>query len=243
MKTGNRLFPTRSGARILKAVLALSLCITASAFGQQANEDRELNRILNKMDAVAKGFRTFSAKFSQKNFTAVLKEYSAPDTGEFYYARTKDGAVNMRHEIVSPGKRILTIKGDTLTVYRPAIKEAQIASREKMRDIVEYLALGIGQSSTKLREKFKISYKGKESIDGAKCAVLLFVPKDAKTAAHLAAITIWLKESSATPAQYKFQEPSEDYLLISFSAEKINATIRESKFEQKLPSDVEKQKL
>lgn len=149
----------------------------------------------------------------------------------------------MRHEIMNPGKRILTIKGDTLTVYRPAIKEAQVASREKMRDIVEYLALGIGQSSAKLREKFKISYKGADSIDGAKCAVLVFVPKDAKTAARVASITIWLKESTATPAQYKFEEPSEDYLLIRFSAEKVNTGIPDSKFEQKIPADIHPQRL
>ena len=153
-----------------------------SAFGQQGKEDRELQPDPEQDGCGGKNFRTFSAKFTQKNYTAVLKEFSAPDTGEFYYARTKDGSVIMRHEIMNPGKRILTIKGDTLTVYRPAIKEAQVASREKMRDIVEYLALGIGQSSAKLREKFKISYKGTESIDNVKCAILVFVPKDAKTA-------------------------------------------------------------
>ena len=243
MNKGRRSFCIPLAAPILKAVLILSLCFAVSAFGQQGKEDPELQRILNKMDAVAGNFRTFGAKFIQKNYTAVLKEFSAPDTGEFYYARAKDGSVSMRHEIMNPGKRILTIKGDTLTVYRPAIKEAQVASREKMRDIVEYLALGIGQSSAKLREKFKISYKGAESIDNAKCAILVFVPKDAKTAGRLASITIWLKESSATPARYKFEEPSEDYLLISFSAEKINANIPNSKFEQKLPSGVDIQKL
>jgi outer membrane lipoprotein-sorting protein len=243
MKTHGRASYTQPVAQMVRAALILSLGLSVSVFGQQGKDDGELHAVLDRMDAVAKNFRTFSAQFTQKHFTAVLKEFSAPDTGEFCYARTKDGSVLMRHEIMNPGKRILTIKGDTLTVYRPAIKEAQIASREKMRDIVEYLALGIGQSSSKLREKFKISYKGTESIDKVKCSVILFVPKDAKTASHLASITIWLKESTATPAQYKFEEPSEDYLLISFSSEKLNAKIPDSKFEQKLPQGVEIQKL
>lgn len=229
--------------KTFSAVLILWFCVAVSVLGQQANEDPALQRILDRMDAVAKNFRTFNAKFTQKNYTAVLKEFTVPDTGEFYYVRTKDGAVSMRHEIMSPGKRILTIKGDTLTVYRPAIKEAQVASREKMRDVVEYLALGIGQSSSRLREKFTIFYKGTDSIDNVKCSILVFVPKDAKTAARLKSITIWLKESTITPAQYKFEEPSEDYLLIRFSAEKINANIPNSKFEQKLPNGVEIQKL
>lgn len=223
-------------------VLVLLSC-SSSLLGQQGSEDRDLQRILNKMDLVSKTFVSFSARFTQKNYTAVLKEFSAEETGEFYYVRAKDGSVSMRHEIMNPGRRILTIRGNTLTVYRPTIKEAQIASREKMRDIVEYLALGIGQSSEKLREKFKISYKGMEPIDGATCAVLVFVPKEAKTAARIASITIWLKESNALPLQYKFTEPSEDYLLIRFADPKINAKIPSSKFEQKLPSGVEIQKL
>jgi outer membrane lipoprotein-sorting protein len=149
----------------------------------------------------------------------------------------------MRHEVMNPAKRILTVKGATLTVYRPAIKEAQIASREKMQDIVEYLALGIGQNSAKLREKFRIHYVGSEAINKITCSVLTFLPKDPKTAAHVESITIWLKESTGTPVQYKFQEPSKDYLLIGFSDEKLNSKISASKFEQKLPSGVEVQKL
>jgi outer membrane lipoprotein-sorting protein len=244
MTAKSRFFCMQPVTQIVGAVFVLSLCLAISTFGQQVKEDRELQPILDRLDSVAKNFHTFSAKFTQKHYTAVLKEFSVtPDTGEFYYARMKDGSVRMRHEIMNPGKRILTIKGDTLTVYRPAIKEAQVASREKMRDIVEYLALGIGQSSAKLREKFKISYKGTESIDNVKCAILVFVPKDAKTASNLTSVTIWLKESTATPARYKFEEPSEDYLLIGFSAEKVNANIPNSKFEQKLPGGTDIQKL
>jgi outer membrane lipoprotein-sorting protein len=243
MKAGRMFIGAHTTAKTGNAVIVLAFFLAFCCFGQQGKEDEELQRVLNKMDHVAKNFHTFSAGFTQKNYTAILKEFSAPETGEFYYERTKDGSVLMRHEIMNPGKRILTIKGNTLTVYRPSIKEAQIASREKMKDIVEYLALGIGQSSSKLREKFDISYKGSDTINNEKCAILTFVPKDAKTASRLTSITIWLKESTMVPAQYKFEEPSEDYLLISFSSEKVNANIPKSKFEQKLPSGVEIKRL
>jgi len=225
-----------------------SLCLRmmvlgASGSNAQGKEDAELQRVLNRMDSVAKNFRTFTAKFSQKKFTAVLAEFDTPETGDFCYSRTKDGSVLMRHEVMSPGKRILTIKGETLTVFRPAIKEAQIASREKMQDIVEYLALGIGQYSGKLREKFKISYMGTESVNKAACSVLVFIPKDGKTAARLESITIWLKDGNGTPAQYRFQEPTKDYLLLNFFEEKLNTKIPDSRFVQKLPAGVEVQKL
>jgi outer membrane lipoprotein-sorting protein len=230
-------------------ICALLLCLlSAGAAGmpspaEQGKEDADLQRILSRMDSISRGFHSFAAKFSQKKYTAVLKEFDAPETGEFYYVRTKDGSVMMRHEVMNPARRILTIKGATLTVYRPAIKEAQIASREKMQDIVEYLALGIGQNSIKLLEKFKISYVGNEAINKMPCTVLSFIPRDPKTAARVESITIWLKESTGTPAQYKFQEPTKDYLLIAFSEEKLNSKIPDSKFEQKLPSGIDIQKL
>jgi outer membrane lipoprotein-sorting protein len=231
-----------------RITLRLALCCLAcaaalSGYAQQGNDEHDLQRVLAAMDAVAKTFRSFTAEFSQKKYTALLKEFDAPETGEFCYAREKDGTVLMRHEVKSPGKRILTIKGETLTVYRPAIKEAQVANRKKMRDMVEYLTLGIGQSSAKLREKFQISYKGSETVNSERCSILVFIPKEAKVAQQVASMTIWIKDAGGTPAQYKFQEPSQDYLLITFTAEKINTKIAGSKFEANLPAGTEIQKL
>jgi outer membrane lipoprotein-sorting protein len=224
----------------VRIISVLMLALSMPGFCEQKKEEAELQRALNGMDSVAKDFRTFTAKFSQKKYTAVLKEFDIPETGEFYYSRTKEGSVLMRHEVTSPGKRITTIKGDTGIVFRPDIKEAQMARRDKMQNYVEYFALGIGQYSSKLREKFKISYAGSDWINKAPCSILIMVPKDPKVG--LDSITVWIKESTWTPAQYKFQEPSRDYLLITFSEEKVNPNIPNSKFDQKL-TGIEIQKL
>ncbi len=224
-------------------IAVLSLAGSAdSSFGMQGKDGPELQQALTKMDEVAKGFRGFTARFSQKKYTAILKEFDTPDTGEFYYAFAPDKSVLMRHEITNPGKRILTIKGDTATLFQPVIKQAQIYRLGKYKDLSEYLALGIGQRTVKLQEKFAISFLGNEAINGTQCYVLVFKPKDAKAAAQVAAITIWLGKKSGLPAQYKFLEPNGDYLLVSFFDEKLNSKISGAKFEQKLGRDVEKQK-
>jgi len=243
MKSLKRMDHCSVAGRLTLACCLLLIGLSGTGAAAEGKEDADLQRVLNRMDALAQEFRTFTAKFSQKKYTAILKEFDTPEPGEFYYARSRDGSVGMRHEIQNPGKRILTIKGSHLTVYRPAIKEAQIASREKMQDIVEYLALGIGQKSARLREKFKVSYGGSEVLNKTRCSILVLVPKDPKTAARIESITIWLKDSNGMPAQYKFQEPTKDYLLISFYDEKLNVKIADSKFEQKLPAGTEIQKL
>jgi outer membrane lipoprotein-sorting protein len=227
-------------ARAIKiSVLAICFFCTVSpgSFGAQAKDSPELQKVFRQMEMAGKGFRSFYARISEKKFTAILNEFDTPETGEFYLARAKDGSTMMRREISSPGKVILTIKGETLTIFRPKVKEAQIANLGKHRDKAEFLALGIGRPPSELQKTFDITYKGVEAVDGAPCSMLVMKPRDAKTAALYATIVMWVKPSGV-PVQYKLQEPNNDYLLVTFSDEKLNADIPDSKFEQKIPKDV-----
>ncbi len=234
-------------ASILKLYLwtlcLLAASIPVSGFRVQEKGTTELQRALNKMDEIAKDFRTYSAEFSQKKYTAVLEEFDIPETGKFYYSLAGDGSVLMRHQIMNPGDRILTIKDGEATIFNRKIKQAHLYTLGKRQELAEYLTLGIGQSSAKLREKFDISYGGSDAINGEPCTILVLKPKDPKAKRYLTSISIWLKKSSGTPAQYKFLEPSEDYLLETFSNEKVNENIDNSMFEQKLPKGVEKIRL
>lgn len=214
--------------------------VSVAVFALQENEEPELRQALNKMDQIAKTFRTFSADFSQKKYTAVLEEFDIPETGKFYYSKARDGSVLMRHQIMSPGDRILTIKDGEAILFNRAVKQAQIKELGKSQELAEYLTLGVGQSSAKLQEKFDISYGGSESINGDACTILVLKPKEAKVKRYLTSITIWIKKSSGLPAQYKFLEPSQDYMLETFSDENLNEKIPDSMFEQKLPKDVQR---
>jgi len=232
-----------AGMGRIALVVWCCLLLSVSVFGGQGKEKGDLDRVLAQMESVGKGFKTFAAKFSQKKYTAVLKEFDTPETGEFYYARARDGSAMLRQDATSPGRRILTIKGGTATIYQPDIRQAQIANLGQNKDKAEYLALGIGQSPAKLQETFQISYQGSETLNGAPCSVLLFKPRSAKAAAMFSSITLWVKKSSGIPVQQKLQEPSGDYLLVSFFEEKLNTKIPDSRFEQKLPSGVDIQRI
>jgi len=168
------------------------------------------------MESVRKSFRSFTARFSQKKYTAILKEFDTPDVGMFYFSRDKDGSALVRQEATSPGRKILTVKGDLMTFYQPDIKQAQIANLGKYKNLAEFLALGIGQSPAQLQDTFNISYAGNESLDGAPCSILLLKPKAANISARFSSITLWFKKSNGLPIQNKLQEPSGDYVLLNF---------------------------
>ena len=222
------------------AVLGFCLSLTVCQCGySQGGNEAVLSQVLSQMDSVGKTFRSFQAQFSQKKFTAVLNEFDTPETGEFFYARAKDGSALLRQEVTKPGRRILTIKEGQAVIFQPSLNQAQVASLGKNKDKAEYLALGLGQSPGKLRETFEISYQGTENVGGNSCSILLLKPRNSAAAAYFTTITLWIKKSNGVPIQQKLQEPNGDYLLVSFANEKLNAEIPGSRFDQKLPAGVE----
>jgi outer membrane lipoprotein-sorting protein len=209
------------------------------SYAQAKNSQAALDQLLVKMEALGKGFQSFSADFSQRKYISVLKEFENPESGIFVYARAKDGSALLRQEFKIPGRKILTIKGGTATVYQPSINQASIVNLGKNKDKAEFLALGIGQSPAKLRETFNIEYQGEEKIDGVPCSILVLKPKSSATAAFLTSITLWIKAANNLPVQQKLQEPNGDYLLNKFANEKLNPKVSDADFDQRLQKSVD----
>jgi len=229
----------RSIKKIIYATLLLTILSTVFNLRAQDKENQELSKTLAIMDAASEKFSSFEAKLTQKEYVALLKRFEPAETGEFYYVMDKNRAVQLRREILAPGVNITTIKGDSATIYQPATKQAKIYNLGNRGNLVEYLATGLGQSSAGLREQFEIGYDGTEDINGETCSILTLVPKDKSAAASVKSITVWIKNSTGTPAQYKFLEPTNNYILQTFSGEKLNGKIPAEKFEQKLPNGTE----
>jgi outer membrane lipoprotein-sorting protein len=225
--------------RSIIAWLCFLMAAASYGFFAQGKDEVELQRTLNQMDAAGKTLKSFKARFSQKKYTAILKDFDTPETGDFYYARNKKGEPLVRQEVNRPGKKILTIKADKAIFCQPDIKQAKIVNLGSYKNIAEYLAIGIGQSPAKLEKDFNLSYQGNESINGEACSILLLKPKNDKIASRFLSITLWVRKSNGILIQNKFLEPSGDYTLLTFSEEKINIKIPDSMFEQKLPKDTE----
>ena len=219
------------------------ILLLAAGLHPQGKSQAELDQALSRMESVGKSFRSFRASFTQKKYTSVLSEFDMPESGEFLYARARDGSALLRQEAQKPASRILTISGGVATIYQPGVKQAQVVNLGKNKDKAEYLALGLGQSPGRLRESFTIEYQGSEGLGGAPCWILLLKPKSQAAAAYFSGITLWIKKASGVPIQEKLQEPNGDYLLVNFSGEKLNVPIPESKFEQKLPPGTDIQRL
>jgi outer membrane lipoprotein-sorting protein len=224
-------------------LLLATMAFQGLCYGQAKPSQAALDQVLARMEALGKNFRGFSADFTQRKYIGALKEFDNPEGGIFIYARAQDGSALLRQEFKSPGRKILTIRGGTATVYQPGINQASIVNLGKNKDKAEFLALGIGQSPAKMRETFNIEYQGEEKIDGVSCSVLVLKPKSSATAAFLTSITLWIKATSSLPVQQRLQEPNGDYLLNKFANEKLNPKVADSDFEQKLPKNADIQQI
>lgn len=228
----------------IAAFLAFSAAaLPAPQAKKAAGSQADLDRVLRQLETTGKTFQSFRAKFAQKKYTAVLREFDAPENGIFVYARAGDGSALLRQEVEKPAARILTIKGGTAIVHQPRLKQAQIANLGKNKDKAEYLALGLGQSPSKLRETFNLKVLGSETIGGVPCSILNLQPKSASAAAFFSSITLWITHKGGVPIQQKLEEPNGDYLLVSFTDVKLNSKISASAFDQKLPKGTAVQQL
>jgi outer membrane lipoprotein-sorting protein len=222
----------------LRALICFLAAIAPYGFGAQGNNQVELQRVLHQMDEAGKTLKSFKARFSQTKYTFVLKDFDKPQTGDFYYAITRKGPA-LRQEVTSSGKKILTVKEKKAIFYQPEIKEAKIVNLTgKYENIAEYLTIGLGKSPAKL-ENFNLSYQGSDPVNKESCSVLLLTPK---SKSRFDSITLWIRPNGIA-AQIKFLEPNRDYSLLTYSEEKINIPMPESKFDQVLPKDVEIQYL
>ena len=237
MQTNSRKSVQRTAIGIA-AVLAL---LVFPAFYVRSAPDEtagNLDSVLRHMEESAGNFQSFTADITKKTYTAVLEEFDTPERGKFYYKRAADGSALIREEITDPAEKITTIKGDEALIYQPKTKSASSYTLGKHKDKAEYVALGIGQSPTDLRKTFNISYRGSETVNGALCSVLELKPKDPAVASIFSSITVWIDDATGVSKQMKMEEPFEDYVLVTFSNEKLNKKIDNSKFEQKLAQDV-----
>ncbi len=203
-----------------------------------AQEDK-LESVLKQMEESSGSFKSFTADITKKTYTAILEEFDTPESGKFYYKRAEDGTALIREEIAAPAEKITTIKDDEALIYQPKIKSASSYKLGKHKDKAEYVALGIGQSPKTLKQTFNISYQGTATVNDTPCSILVLKPKDPKVASIFASITVWIDNATGVSRQMKMEEPFEDYLLVHFSNEKLNSKIDDSKFEQKLPEDVD----
>jgi outer membrane lipoprotein-sorting protein len=230
----------RTSSALLIAVLIIGQCSGISmAKTGQGPEKLTLDTVLQFMDHAGQGFKTLTADIEHIKYTAVVKDTST-ETGKIWVRKDS----KMRIDFLNPDARTIIRDGDHLYIYTPKISRAEEYNLGKHLDMADqYLALGFGSQSERLKKNFQISLAPEDTLDGRKMAVLELVPLNDEAKKQIDKIQIWVDEASWLPVQQKFFETgSGDYFISKYTNVLENLNISDSKFKPDWPKGTKVEK-
>jgi outer membrane lipoprotein-sorting protein len=208
-------------------VASALLSIAAPAQSDSAG----LDRVLSKMDAAAKNFRTTEASFVWDQYQRVINDTDT-QKGKIYFRR-EGGETQMAAEVVEPDKKYVLYSGGKVQVYQPKIDQVNEYSAGKNRaDIESFLVLGFGGSGHDLLKSYDVKYLGSETANGTEAGKLELVPKSARLRGNIARILLWI-DPAGVSVQQQFFEPGGDYRLAKYSQIQINQKLPDNAFKLK----------
>jgi outer membrane lipoprotein-sorting protein len=224
----------------LIAMLVAGLCsgISTAKTGQGSGK---LTRdgVLQLMDNAGQGFKTLTADIEHIKYTAVVKDTST-ETGKIWVRKDS----KMRIDFLNPDPRTIIRDGDHLYIYTPKISRVEEYNIGKHLDMADqYLALGFGSQSERLKKNFQITLAPEDTLDGRKMAVLELVPLNDDAKKQIDKIQIWVDEASWLPVQQKFFETgSGDYFISKYTNVLENLKIGDGKFKPDWPKGTKVEK-
>lgn len=225
----------------MKSRFLVSLLLFVSTLPSVQAETREsltLEQVLTKIDQVGASLRSMSSSISQKRWTDILQEFDRGESGRFLFLKEND-ELHLRKEIAKPQENTLIISEGKLLYYQPKIKQVQKYDLGQRRDRAEFLLLGFSSNKQALKEAYKIRLGKKETVEGREAYPLELTPKSQSVSAYFSQIVLWIDTTLWVPIQQKLVEPTRDYLLIRFDDIELNPDISKSRFDLKLPKDVQ----
>ncbi len=212
---------------IFAASIALALVVfpVRSALAAPSN-DKELEKVLHRLDIAAANFHTTSADFE---FDSVTTE-PLPDTdvqkGTIYYER-KGAAFQMAAHIRElngkPVPKIYAYAGGKLRLFEPMLN--QVTTIAKAGKFESYLMLGFGASGKELAEKWNIRYLGTETLDKVKTDKLELIAKDPAVRKMIPKVTIWIDPERGVNLKQVFDEGPGSYRVSVYFNIKVNESL------------------
>src|ERR1035438_159867 len=218
--------------RLVLRIVVVGCLLTAAAWAQIVGESPELERVLARMDAAAKSFKTTEASVVWDQYQKVINE-TETQKGRIYFRR-EGGEVQMAADFVEPDKKYVIYSGGKVQVYQPKIDQVNEYNAGKNRGEVEsFLVLGFGGAGHDLLKSYDAKFSGSEPVNGVATEKLELVPKSPRLRNNIARILLWIDPARGISIQQQFFEPGGDYRLAKYSEIQMKEKLPESAFKLK----------
>jgi len=221
--------------RVSYPFFALLFIITI-ATGASSNALKEIpgeekQKVLERLSSLQKDIHSLVATVSQEKQLAILKKKVNID------AKITMAKPNMlRWDIAKPDRSITVIDGETMTIYHPDIKEAQIYNLSEnfmARNTMSFFTAAMGGNLNEMEKRFTVTlFRNNGKI------IFKLVPLSSIARKYLSDITVYYDEATGLPIGFDITTPKGDKTITKLADIKINPEVNNDIFELKLPDDV-----
>ncbi|MBI5025659.1 MAG: outer membrane lipoprotein carrier protein LolA [Nitrospirae bacterium] len=200
-----------------------------NAIREVAAEEKQ--KIFERLKELQKGIHSMHATVSQEKQLSVLKK-KIQLKGTIIMAKPN----MLRWEVTMPEKSITVIDGETMTMYHPDVREAQVYNLSEdfvARNTMSFFATAMGGNLNEMEKKFTVTVF---CNDGK--IVLKLIPLSSIAKKYLSDITVYYDEVTGLPGGFEVTTPKGDRTITKLADIKINPEIRPDTFELKLPANV-----
>lgn len=217
--------------------LRLIFCTSLLGLAVIPGYSQDLKGTLAKLDAAAARFKTTTANFEFDSIQTDPIPDKDVQTGTAYYERKGDSfqmAAHIKAVNGRPAPRVYVYSKGKLQLDEPMIN--QVTTMTKVSQYESYLMLGFGASGKELAEKWTISDKGPETINGVQTERLELVAKDPTVRKNLPKVTIWVDTERGVSLKQVFDEGPGQSRVCTYSDIKVNESLPSDAFAIKTDS-------
>ncbi len=197
-----------------------------------------LEDVLSRMDRSAKAFRSYSATGTWLEYTKVIGDGYERNVS-MRLKRSKNGAAGIIDLTAGPDHTIWRLDGPSAEEYLPKANTVRLYDLRKYSAAIErFVLLGFSVTGDQLKKDYVLTLGGTAVVNSTSTTRIVLTPKSADSLGIVKTIELWIPDGKGNPTQQKFNEPSGDYKLVTFSDLSVNPTLPDSAFELVTPAGV-----
>lgn len=209
--------------------ISYSTCASASAPQEVSAEERQ--KILEKFKILHKDMHSIFSSVTQEKRLAALKKKVFVE-GTVLMAKPN----MLKWDIVKPVRSVTVIDGETLTVYHPDSKEAQVYTLSEnfiARNSMSFFSTIMSGDLNEIQEKFSVTiFRMDDEV------VFNLVPMSKMVRRYVSAIVIHYDAATGLPKDFELSTPKGDKTVTRLTNIKVNPELKPETFRIRLPGDV-----
>ena len=195
------------------------------------------------MDRAAATFKGFTADLVKIDHQAIIDDNDT-QTGTIAVRKPNPHSIQVLEKLMPSGEQI-ELNNTKVQIYHSKTNTVQADDVGKRYHglVEEVLLIGLGGSSTDLKEEYKVAFGGPENVGGQAASRLVLIPNDTQLSQSFPKVEVWISDATGIAVQQKLYEKGEaDYHVQTYTHMNIGP-VTEAQVKLVVPKDARREHL